>query len=159
LFGFSPKGWTITGMASVDNLEDIIGGHVWVSLLCIVGGIFHIVSKPLDWAKRALVWSGEAYLSYSLGALAIAGFSVACFVSINDVAYPTVFYGPVGATTNSIRVALASVHAAFGFLALVGHLWHAYQARLAAQGVQASTFFDLVAQSANSDAIASSSTS
>ncbi|MDE5070355.1 MAG: chlorophyll a/b binding light-harvesting protein, partial [Trichodesmium sp. St5_bin8] len=50
LFGYSPNGWTITGMASVDNLEDVIGGHVWVSLLCIVGGLFHIVSKPTSWA-------------------------------------------------------------------------------------------------------------
>ena len=52
LFGFSPNGWTIAGMASVNNLEDIVGGHCWVSLLCILGGIFHIVSKPRSWAKK-----------------------------------------------------------------------------------------------------------
>jgi photosystem II CP43 chlorophyll apoprotein len=144
LFGFSPNGWTITGMASVNNLEDVIGGHVWVSLLCIIGGIYHIISKPLDWAKRALVWSGEAYLSYSLGALAIAGFSVACFVSVNDIAYPNVFYGPVSGSP--VRAALASVHAALGFLALIGHLWHAYRARSAERGVQANTFFDFMAK-------------
>ena len=88
LFGISPHGWTITGMASVDNLEDVIGGHVWVSALCIGGGLFHIFTRPFGWAKERLVWSGEAYLSYSLGALAIAGFSVAVFVSVNEVAYP-----------------------------------------------------------------------
>lgn len=146
LFGFSPHGWTLTGMASVDNLEDVIGGHIWVSILCIAGGVYHIVSKPLDWAKRALIWSGEAYLSYSLGALALAGFSVACFVSVNEIVYPSVFYGPVGSTTGSVRVALASVHAALGFLALLGHLWHAYRARQAAQGVQFGTLFDLIAE-------------
>ncbi|NJO40240.1 MAG: chlorophyll a/b binding light-harvesting protein [Cyanobacteria bacterium RU_5_0] len=144
LFGFSPNGWTITGMASVNSLEDVIGGHAWVSLLCIIGGIYHIVSKPLDWAKRTLVWSGEAYLSYSLGALAIAGFSVACFVSVNDIAYPNVFYGSVNGSP--VRAALASVHAALGFLALVGHLWHAYRARSAKKGVQFNTFFDFIAK-------------
>lgn len=145
LFGFSPEGWTLTGMASVDNLEDIVGGHIWVSLLCIAGGIFHIVSQPLNWAKRALVWSGEAYLSYSLGALAIAGFSVACFVTVNDVAYPSVFYGSID-STSSIRTALASVHAALGSLALVGHLWHAYRAKSASRGLRYNTFFDFIAQ-------------
>ncbi len=146
LFGFSPHGWTITGMASVDNLEDLVGGHVWVSTLCIAGGIYHIVSKPLNWAKRALIWSGEAYLSYSLGALALAGFSVACFVSVNEIAYPSVFYGAVGSTVGSVRAALASVHAGLGFLALLGHLWHAYRARSAAKGVQFGTLFDRIAQ-------------
>lgn len=144
LFGFSPTGWTITGMASVNNLEDVVGGHVWVAMLCIAGGIFHIVSKPLNWAKKALIWSGEAYLSYSLGTLALAGFSVACFVSVNDIAYPSVFYGAVG--SSPVRAALASVHAALGFLALVGHLWHAYRARSATRGVQFATFFDFIAK-------------
>jgi photosystem II CP43 chlorophyll apoprotein len=145
LFGFSPQGWTITGMASVSSMEDVIGGHVWVGLLCIVGGVWHIVSKPLAWAERSLVWSGEAYLSYSLGALALAGFSVACFVSVNEIAYPSVFYGDVA--SSGVRPALASVHAAFGFLALLGHIWHAYKARSEAKrGVVFETFFDLIAK-------------
>lgn len=46
----------------MDDLEDIIGGHVWLGSL---GGIWHISTKPFAWARRALVWSGEAYLSYS----------------------------------------------------------------------------------------------
>lgn len=146
LFGFTPNGWKITGMASVNNLEDVIGGHVWVSILCISGGIFHILSQPMEWAKRALVWSGEAYLSYSLGALAIAGFSVACFVSVNEIAYPSVFYGSIGAVTASTRTALASVHAALGFLALMGHLWHAYRAKFAIKGMLFETFFDFIAK-------------
>jgi photosystem II CP43 chlorophyll apoprotein len=146
LLGFSPDGWTMTGMASVNNLEDVIGGHVWVGSLCITGGMFHIVSQPLPWAKKVLVWSGEAYLSYSLGALAIAGFSVACFVSVNEIAYPSVFYGSIGMITASTRSVLASVHAGLGFLALMGHLWHAYRARTAIQGVQFQTFFDFMAK-------------
>ncbi|MEO0408827.1 MAG: chlorophyll a/b binding light-harvesting protein [Cyanobacteria bacterium P01_A01_bin.135] len=148
LFGFSPNGWTLTGMASVDNLEDIVGGHVWVALLCIGGGLWHIVSSPMNWARRRLIWSGEAYLSYSLGSLAIAGFSVVVFVSVNTIAYPSVFYGPVGGTTPSIRAALATMHAALGFLALLGHLWHAYRARAAARGEAYGTLFDVVAKNA-----------
>jgi photosystem II CP43 chlorophyll apoprotein len=133
-------------MASVNNLEDIVGGHIWVSLLCIGGGIFHIVSQPSEWAKRSLIWSGEAYLSYSLGALALAGFSVAGFVLVNDIAYPSVFYGPIGGTAASVRTALASVHASLGFLALLGHLWHAYRARSIQQGLRYDTFFDFIAK-------------
>lgn len=144
LFGLDGTGWNIAGMASVNNLEDVIGGHVWVSVLCISGGIFHIVTEPLAWAKERLIWSGEAYLSYSLGALAIAGFSVAVFVSVNEIAYPSVFYGDVDAIV-SIRAALASVHAAFGFLALLGHFWHAYRAMSAEQGKPQGTFFDFTA--------------
>ena len=149
LFGISPDGWTITGMASVDNLEDIIGGHVWVGVLCIGGGIFHIATKPFAWAKARLVWSGEAYLSYSLGALAIAGFSVAVFVSVNEVAYPTVFYGPIGGTETSVRAALASVHATLGSLALLGHLWHAYRSLSVSLGSTRGTFFDVLANRQN----------
>jgi photosystem II CP43 chlorophyll apoprotein len=53
----------------VDDLEDIIGGHVWLGSICIPGGIWHILTKPFAWACRALVWSGKVYLSYSLDAL------------------------------------------------------------------------------------------
>jgi photosystem II CP43 chlorophyll apoprotein len=145
LFGISPHGWTITGMASVDNLEDVIGGHVWVALLCIGGGIFHIFTEPMAWAKERLVWSGEAYLSYSLGALAIAGLSAAVFASVNEVAYPPIFYGPIGGTEPSVRVALASVHAALGAFALLGHLWHAYRSLSVSLGTVQGTFLDFMA--------------
>ncbi len=145
LFGFGPQGWTPAGMASVDNLEDLVGGHFWVALLCLGGGFFHIMSKPFVWADQRLIWSGEAYLSYSLGALAIAGLSVAVFVSVNDIAYPSVFYGPVNGTP-SVRAALASVHAGLGFLALLGHLWHACRARAAVRGIAWGTFFDVMAK-------------
>ncbi|KAG6735383.1 hypothetical protein POTOM_062005 (chloroplast) [Populus tomentosa] len=86
------EGWIV----SVDDLEDIIGGHVWLGSICILGGIWHILTKPFAWARRALVWSGEAYLSYSLGALAVFGFIACCFVWFNNTAYPSEFYGPTG---------------------------------------------------------------
>merc|ERR1711957_1097525 len=61
---FGGDGWVV----SVNNMEDVVGGHIWVGILCIVGGVWHIFTKPFSWARRAFVWSGEAYLSYSLGA-------------------------------------------------------------------------------------------
>jgi hypothetical protein len=30
-------------------------------------------TKPFAWARRAFVWSGEAYLSYSLAAISLMG--------------------------------------------------------------------------------------
>ncbi|KAF3672013.1 Photosystem II CP43 reaction center protein [Capsicum annuum] len=89
---FGGEGWII----SVDDLEDIIGGHVWLGSICILGGIWHILTKLFAWARRALVWSGEAYLSYSLGALAVFGFIACCFVWFNNTTYPSLFYEPTG---------------------------------------------------------------
>ncbi|KAI3877964.1 hypothetical protein MKX03_027142 [Papaver bracteatum] len=89
---FGGGGWIV----SVDDLEDIIGGHVWLGSICIFGGIWHILTKPFAWARRALVWSGEAYLSYSLAALSVFGFIACCFVWFNNTAYPSEFYGPTG---------------------------------------------------------------
>ncbi|KAH0452844.1 hypothetical protein IEQ34_017168 [Dendrobium chrysotoxum] len=66
------------------------------SSICILGGIWHILTKPFAWARRAFVWSGEAYLSYSLGALSVFGFIACCFVWFNNTAYPSEFYGPTG---------------------------------------------------------------
>ncbi|KAJ0427350.1 putative photosystem II (chloroplast) [Helianthus annuus] len=89
---FGGEGWIV----SVDDLEDIIGGHVWLGSICILGGIWHILTKPFAWARRALVWSGEAYLSYSLAAISVFGFIACCFVWFNNTAYPSEFYGPTG---------------------------------------------------------------
>ncbi|KAL2898539.1 Photosystem II CP43 reaction center protein [Bienertia sinuspersici] len=89
---FGGEGWII----SVDNLEDIIGGHVWIGSIYILGGIWRILTKPFAWACRALVWSGEAYLSYSLAALSVIGFIACCFVWFNNTAYHSEFYGPTG---------------------------------------------------------------
>ena len=80
---FGGDGWVV----SVNNMEDIVGGHIWVGVLCITGGIFHIITKPFAWARRAFVWSGEAYLSYSLAAL---------YAWYNNTAYPSELYGPTG---------------------------------------------------------------
>jgi photosystem II CP43 chlorophyll apoprotein len=89
---FGGEGWIV----SVDNLEDVIGGHVWLGSICIFSGIWHILTKPFAWAHRAFVWSGEDYLSYSLAALSLFGFIACCFVWFNNTTYPSEFYGPTG---------------------------------------------------------------
>jgi photosystem II CP43 chlorophyll apoprotein len=37
----------------VDDLEDIIGGHLWLGFIYVFGGIWHILTKPFAWARRA----------------------------------------------------------------------------------------------------------
>jgi photosystem II CP43 chlorophyll apoprotein len=93
---FGGAGWII----GVNNMEDVIGGHIWIGLICIGGGIWHILTKPFGWARRALIWSGEAYLSYSLGALSLMGFIAACMVWFNNTVYPSEFFGPTNAESS-----------------------------------------------------------
>jgi photosystem II CP43 chlorophyll apoprotein len=87
----------------VDNLEDIVGGHIWIGFICIAGGIWHIVTKPFGWARRAFIWSGEAYLSYSLGALSLMAFIATCYVWFNNTAYPSEFYGPTSSEASQAQ--------------------------------------------------------
>jgi photosystem II CP43 chlorophyll apoprotein len=89
---FGGDGWVV----SVNNMEDLVGGHIWVSILCITGGIWHIFTKPFAWARRAFVWSGEAYLSYSLAAISLMGLTASLYSWYNNTAYPSELYGPTG---------------------------------------------------------------
>ena len=139
IFGYLLPVHGAIGMASVDNLEDVVGGHIWVGLTCILGGIWHIKSKPLAWTENVLVWSGEAYLSFSLGALAYMGLLAATFAFFNDTAYPEVFYGPARMIESSpglvsSRGWLVSFHIVLASLFLCGHIWHAIRARLTEAG-------------------------
>jgi len=89
---FGNEGWII----SINNLEDLIGGHYWVGMLCLLGGAWHIVTRPFGVIVRAFTWSGEAYLSYSLSAIALFGSIAAIYSWYNNSAYPSEFYGPTG---------------------------------------------------------------
>jgi len=97
---FGGEGWII----GVNNMEDIIGGHIWIGLICIGGGIWHILTRPFGWVRRAFIWSGEAYLSYSLGALSLMGFIAAAYVWFNNTAYPSEFYGPTNANLLNLNL-------------------------------------------------------
>ncbi|MEM6352404.1 MAG: chlorophyll a/b binding light-harvesting protein [Cyanobacteria bacterium P01_D01_bin.14] len=131
-------------LAGVDNLEDIVGGHLWLGLILIVGGLWHIRTRPFAWAESLFVWSGEAYLSYSIGAVSLMAFVATLFISVNKTAYPTEFYGPLLRLEfdrvpyfvsklpvdggYSSREWLANAHFWLGFFFLQGHLWHALRA-------------------------------
>ncbi|ERN40013.1 photosystem II subunit reaction center protein [Rubidibacter lacunae KORDI 51-2] len=96
---FGGDGWIV----GVDNMEDVIGGHIWVGIICIGGGIWHILTKPFAWARRAFVWSGEAYLSYSIGAVSLMAFVASIMVWYNNTVYPSEFYGPTAAEASQAQ--------------------------------------------------------
>ncbi|WP_017651805.1 chlorophyll a/b binding light-harvesting protein [Fortiea contorta] len=125
LVGIKDGSWNLLGIASVDNLEDVIGGHIWISFILIAGGIWHIAVKPFAWVHKLLpMTNGEAILSYSLLGLALIAFISSAFVGYNTTVYPKEFYG-------SERQALASIQFFLGVLAFLGYVWHSWRSRQA----------------------------
>lgn len=59
---------------SMNNMEDLLAGHYWVGTLAFIGAVSHIHTWPELFIKRGFTSSGEAYLCYSLSAIALCGF-------------------------------------------------------------------------------------
>ena len=89
---FGSTAWII----SMNNMEDLIGGHYWVSFYLIYGGVWHIQTRAFGIIARGFTWSAEAYLSYTLSGVALCGFITALYSWYNNTAYPSEFYGPTG---------------------------------------------------------------
>jgi photosystem II CP43 chlorophyll apoprotein len=109
-------------MAAVNNLEDVIGGHIWIGVMCIGGGIWHIISEPFSWIKNSFTWNGHGILSYSLAGVALMAFTSGYFVAFNDLVFPTAFY-------SADRSQFVGVQFALCLTFLGGHVWHALKAR------------------------------
>ncbi len=58
--------------------------------------MWHCLTKPQAFIVRGFLWSGEAYLSYSLSALGVCGFVASVYSWYNNTAYPSEFFGPTG---------------------------------------------------------------
>jgi photosystem II CP43 chlorophyll apoprotein len=123
LIGFQHGNWSLLGLASVNNLEDVVGGHIWIAVMLIGGGIWHILVPPMNWAKKLLPIDADAILSYSLGSLAFMAMVSCAFIGWNNTVFPTEFYG-------SDRGSVILTQFILGVLALLGHLWHATRGRL-----------------------------
>ena len=91
-------GWAVRGYNPflVDNLEDVMSGHLFVGLLEIAGGVFHIIIPPSKIFLRFFRYeSGDGHLAFALGGLALMGFNAAYFTAVNDVVFPVELFGPV----------------------------------------------------------------
>ncbi|MDZ7960281.1 MAG: chlorophyll a/b binding light-harvesting protein [Aulosira sp. DedQUE10] len=123
LVGLKDNHWTPLGIASVDNLEDVIGGHIWIGIILILGGAWHIIVQPFSWVRKILpIENGEEILSYSLLGLALIAWISATFVGYNTTVFPPEFYG-------FQRFRLANIQFFLGILAFLGYAWHAWRSR------------------------------
>ncbi|MBD1914568.1 MULTISPECIES: chlorophyll a/b binding light-harvesting protein [Cyanophyceae] len=130
-----------THLFDVNNLEDLVGGHIYVAVLLVLGGAWHILVPPFNWVRQRFLFSGDGILAYSLFGIALGGFAASYYCGFNTLAYPTEFYGPPlalksaflpsfydpsGAIASgySSRTWLANAHFYLAFFFLQGGLWH-----------------------------------
>ncbi|OKH21521.1 chlorophyll A-B-binding protein [Chroogloeocystis siderophila] len=128
----------ILHLFTVNNLEDVVGGHIYAGVLLIVGGIWHLSREPFDWVKRRFIFSGNAILGYSLFALSLVGFAGAFYCGFNTLVYPEEFYGVrsqfnlfllphfyiPGDPEPTSRIWLANAYFYLAFVVLQGSIWH-----------------------------------
>ncbi|WP_320677151.1 chlorophyll a/b binding light-harvesting protein [Prochlorococcus sp. MIT 1300] len=140
---------------TINNLEDVMGGHAFLAFAQILGGAHHIATKmgsgllgPYTKFKGAGLLSAEAILSWSLAGIGWMAIIAAFWCATNTTVYPEAWYGeplaikfgispywvdtvgpidgaPLGHTT---RAWLTNVHYYLGFFFIQGHLWHALRA-------------------------------
>ena len=84
------SGWII----SMNNMEDVIGGHYWLGIYLVGGGLWHIQTRAFAFWYRGFTWSAEAYLGYSNAGLGICAGIAAIYGWYNNTAYASEFYGP-----------------------------------------------------------------
>ncbi len=130
-----------THLFDVNNLEDLVGGHIYVAALLILGGAWHILVPPFNWVKQWFLFSADGILSYSLFGIALAGFAASYYCGFNSLAYPVEFYGPTLSLKSAFlpyyfdpnatmdmgytsRTWLANAHFYLAFFFLQGGLWH-----------------------------------
>ncbi|MGB5973580.1 MAG: chlorophyll a/b binding light-harvesting protein, partial [Nodosilinea sp.] len=130
-----------TRLFGVDNLEDLVGGHIYVAVLLLAGGAWHILVPPFSWVRQRFLFSADGILAYSLFGIAIAGFAASYYCGFNTLAYPVEFYGPplelksaflpyyfdptkAADAGYSSRTWLANAHFYLAFFFLQGGLWH-----------------------------------
>jgi len=133
---------------SINNLEDVMGGHAFLAFLMITGGAFHIATKQVGQYtkfKGSGLLSAEAILSWSLAGIGWMAIVAAFWCATNTTVYPVEYFGEVlqlkfgispywidtvdlanGAHTS--RAWLTNVHYYLGFFYIQGHLWHALRA-------------------------------
>ncbi|MDV3349026.1 chlorophyll a/b binding light-harvesting protein [Leptothoe sp. LEGE 181152] len=116
LFGFTRHGWDPMGMAAVDNLPDLVGGHIWISVICILGGIWHTVRAPFGWFREKFIYDGHVILSYSLAGVGLMAL-ISIFFVFNELVYPIEIFGDNRLETVVLQAVLAVVF-------LGGHVWH-----------------------------------
>ncbi len=125
----------------VRSLEDLVGGHIYVAGLLLIGGVWHILVPPFRWVQKFFFFSGDGILAYSLFGIAIAGYTASFYCGFDSLAYPEKFYGPTLELQSAFlpryfeaqptmidgytsRVWLANAHLYLAFFFLQGSLWH-----------------------------------
>jgi chlorophyll a/b binding light-harvesting protein PcbA len=133
---------------SINNLEDVMGGHAFLAFFMITGGAFHIATKQVGEYtkfKGSGLLSAEAVLSWSLAGIGWMAIVAAFWCATNTTVYPVEFFGEVldlkfgispywvdtvdlDIGVHTSRAWLTNVHYYLGFFYIQGHLWHALRA-------------------------------